>query len=217
MMSVPGRNIEILDVCVGVATHNDNRMSVFLQLIMRRTFVVLMLFTTASLAGCASASVSTSMRFQKTEAPSVGFAQLYVFRPGFTTVLRRDAPAFLINDKEVFSLAYESYTSLMLEPGQYSVSLKPHFMESDVWNDGAVLTVEADKTYFLAIWNNVDYVNEISFRPVMGATPLLIPLRMQRTRNTGINFELVLENEATPVLEGMSYVAPHQGTFDGRP
>lgn len=99
----------------------------------------------------------------------------------------------------------------MLEPGQYSVSLKPHFMESDVWDSGTVLTVEADKTYFLAIWNNVDYVNEISLRPVMGPTPFLLPLRTQHTRDTSINFELVLESEAAPILAGMSYVPPHQG------
>ena len=161
------------------------------------------------LTGCATTSIN-SPSFVDIQPPTSGFARLYIFRPGFSQLSRGESPTLLINEKEVGRLSNESYVSLMYRPGAYKISLRPNFLESSVWDASTQISLEPDKTYFLAIWNNTESTKGIGFVPVLGKNPILLALPADSARNTNIRFEFVQEHDAVPVLNGMSLISSKQ-------
>lgn len=174
------------------------------------------LLFSAVLMGCTTAPTVEGPSFRALEPPPDGSARVYLFRPGFSQVSRRDAPALFINNIEVANLSYDSYVPLAFGPGTHAISLKPTLMDSSVWNVDYEFSVEAGRTYFVAVWNTVD---------ARGGIPVMVPilpipgthlLLVQEGRiggNTGVRIEFVAEGEALPVLREMRLVKPKQEIF----
>lgn len=167
---------------------------------MIRLFVLLLLLV----SGCASAPHTANLTenyFQRALSPLPGHALLYIFRPGFSKVSIADSPSVSVNGKEVFSLSFESYLNLNLQPGTYRIALSPRSSDSPVWNAASDIRVESGKTYYLAIWNNTETSSSTGIAFIPGGIPLVIPINSTSVRNRQVRFEEVVEEEALPVIE----------------
>ena len=160
------------------------------------------------LGGCASAPFPIYNDFSGVESASIGKARLYIFRPMFSHESRKDTPELLLNGVEIMKLEFGGYTNLTLAPGEFALQLIPSSTDSKQWLTDSKLSLEADKVYFLAIWNKVDARNGVKnfdfFMPPV--LPLIFPAL--RTINKGTLLEFVSEDDATPYLKVMKYIAP---------
>jgi len=178
--------------------------------------ILFALIASTVLMGCTSAPIVDGPLFQALEPPPDGYARVYLFRPGFSQVSVGDTPALSINKNEVANLIYESYLSLALAPGTHTISLKPTLVDSSVWNVDYEFSVEAGRTYFVAVWNSV---NADGGRPVwipvlpIPGTPILLMREGRIGGNTGIRVESVAEGDALPVLRELRLVKPKQEIF----
>ncbi|MFC7517865.1 hypothetical protein ACFQUU_22920 [Herbaspirillum sp. GCM10030257] len=174
-----------------------------------RSLRLLVLMPAFILLSCATVS-SNSERFVESEQPSPGYARLYIFRPGFSSVDRYDSPTLLVNQKEVGRISYESYLSLMYRPGIYQIASKPNVIESSAWNASTQISLEADKTYFLAIWNNAEIGKGIGLMPIIGRIPFSLALPTETVKSNAVRFEVVNEEQAIPVITGYSLISLHE-------
>jgi hypothetical protein len=142
------------------------------------------------------------------ERSSAGVATLYVLRPAFSDVSRKEIPTFYVNDRKAASLVFGAYTDFKLAPGTYKLSVLPGTSASSVWSGDWPLAVEADQKYFLAIWNGVEYRQEVK-----GFLLLPFPYNSTEGHNTALRHELVSEKEAMPVIETMKRVKPFTARF----
>jgi len=145
--------------------------------------------------------------YKGSEPPPKGYARLYVFRPGFSDVSRNDNPILSVNGVPTAELAYETFTSLIMDPGTHEVSTTPNAGESDAWNGSFRISVGADETYFLAVWNDI----RVGAGSLSGVTPylgLLGAVIDHSASSTAVRFEVVNEKDAASVLRELSYVAP---------
>lgn len=177
-------------------------------------FAVAALFTCLLIAGCATPPLAGGVAFQKVEAPPNGFARLYILRPGFTTTGSDDQPTLHINTQAQGFLGADRYTEVVLPPGRHVISLTPRPFEPSFWNANTSVTLEANTTYFLALWNATESVSGVQVAPGMGVPFLLLPA--SGTRSTGVRFELIREEDAVPVLQGMQHIPPASNT-NGQP
>jgi len=139
------------------------------------------------------------------ESPEKGYARLYVFRPGFSEDLREESPVVMVNGSAAFQLPYKSYSSLMLKPGAHEISTRPNTEESEIWNGRIKMSLDEDRVYFLAVWNDTTF-GAGSLGAVTPYLGLLGVLMDQTERSMGVRFELVTEKDAAASLKGMSHV-----------
>jgi hypothetical protein len=154
-------------------------------------------------------SCSGTPTSRDSERSSAGLATLYVLRPAFSDVSRKDTPTFYINDRKAASLVFGAYTDFKLAPGTYKLSVLPGTSVSSVWSGDWQLDVEADEKYFLAIWNGVEYRQEVK-----GFLLLPFPYVSTEGHNSALRHELVAEKEAMPVIETLKRVKPLATSFE---
>ena len=181
--------------------------------------LLLAFFSALVLAGYStprSVAADTAV-FKGGEAPPRGYARLYILRPAFANASRDDRPIVAINSVDVVELAHGSYTSLVLNPGTYEVSTRPNLGEAGFWQGNFRISMEAaDRTYFLAIWNDTT-VGVGSLGAVTPYLGLLGHVLDNSVRSTAVRFELVGEAEASAVLKDLSYVPPRNVNIGATP
>jgi hypothetical protein len=138
-------------------------------------------------------------------APPAGLAKLYVFRPTFSAELSSQQPALLIDGQSASSLVSGQYSSHVLSPGPHQISLVPQRFEASLWKSETVVLLEADKLYFLAIWNNTERSSGFSLIPGGKKLPFLM-MPTTSTRSTEVQYELVPMEEALPAVSEMREV-----------
>lgn len=183
---------------------------------MRKAFI----FTAAVLFWCACCAAANGDGDLDKPVPD-GHARLYLLRPPFSEVSRTDNPLLTINGAEIMHLSYGTYTSLILKPGTYEVTTSPGPGEANFWKSGVTLSVEADKTYFLAIWNEIRVgaspaargAKEAADRTagVLGATAgvigALISLATENSaESVGVRYEIVSKADVATILGDLSHV-----------
>ena len=162
--------------------------------------LVLLLLLTDS-----TAAASEAEKFKGIEPPEKGYVRLYVFRPAFSEDLRYENPLVVIDGTESFQLAYKSYTSLLLKSGAHEISTRPNVGESEIWNGRINVSLDENRVYFLAVWNDTT----IGGGSLGAVTPYLglLGVVIDRSENsTGVRFEFVTEKDATATLKDMAYV-----------
>ena len=155
--------------------------------------------TVAALVGCAVPQPS-----RESELPPSGYAKLHVLRPAFSDVSRNESPTLYINEREAARLEFESYSVFTLKPGTYKLSVKPRQSESEVWTGEWKLSVQSDQIYFLAIWNDVEYRQEVRAWYLGLPMPYLVTVGT----NKSLRSELVAEKDAVPVIQTLRYLRP---------
>lgn len=158
------------------------------------------------MSGCASPVPATAPRFASLEAPEPGMARLYVLRPGFSKSLQGEAPQLLANGREVALVAHDSYTNLTLLPGKYTLSLKPGITDLALWATTIEFRPEAGKTYFLAIWMEVEATKSLSFVPLGGG--IVAPMSFTSPHAAGVRHEFIAQPQALEALSGLAYLPP---------
>jgi|SRR5882672_7777596 len=157
------------------------------------------LLTILALTACAEVQP-----LRELERAAPGSARMYVLRPAFSDVGRNESPTLYINDREATRLEYKSYSGFTLKPGTYRLSVKPQQSESDIWTGEWQMSIESDQTYFLAIWNDVEYRQEVRALYF----PIPMPYVVTEGSNKSLRHELVPEQEALPVIRSMRFVRP---------
>ena len=116
---------------------------------MRKETLFAALFMT--LAG--SAASANGARFPGVHEPAAGQALLYIFRPELDRIRKGESPTLVIDGAAVVRLPHATYVELPLKPGQHVLQLAPGDRESEKWATQGQFSVEADHTYFVAVWN----------------------------------------------------------------
>jgi len=180
-----------------------------------RSFFVLIALS--ALAGCAAAPTVDGPIFRALEPPADGYARVYLFRPGFSQVSRGDTPTLLIDNIEVGNVLYESYLPFAFGPGTHRLSLKPTLLDSSIWKVDYEFSVQAGRTYYLAVWNTVTAEGGIPVRipvlPIPGTYLFFMQDAGRIGGNTGVRIEFVAEEEALPVIRELRLVKPRQDEF----
>ena len=147
------------------------------------------------------------------EPPPAGYARLYIFRPDFSEVSRDDSPVVTIDGTEILQLAHKSYTSVVLRPGAHDVVTTPGTGEPEFWNSKSRISVEADKTHYLAVWNEVQVgAGELgSITPYLG---LLGAAMDNSARSTSVRFEMVSKTDALASMKSLLFVAPRKSRIE---
>lgn len=162
-----------------------------------RTFLV-------ALSAVATCVACTQLPPDEREFSARGQARLYVLRPTFSEIGRAENPVLLVNGRPAATLKYGSYTVFGLTPGTYKLSVQAQPSESDAWNGEWQMSILAAGTYFLAIWNDVEYRQE--------TRAWLFGLPMPYVETTGssktLRHEIVAEREALPVVRSLTYIRP---------
>jgi len=166
---------------------------------------VIYIIVLLGLAGCVSYPAPVEADFRGLEDPKPGLAKVYLFRPAFSEVSRGDSPKVQIDENVHFRLSYGSYVPLDMTPGKHEIAFSHNFSESYVWDASFAFSVEKDTTYFLAVWNEVNYGKRISFNFVSGPYPFILPLQSVEGRDVALRFELVPKEDALPILEQSRY------------
>lgn len=167
---------------------------------MRLAKVSLVGLLLSTLAGCVTPPLPFESDFLGVEAPQKGFARVYVLRPAFDTVSKSESPRAQLDGSEIFRLQYGSYMPFQLQHGTHRLSLRPEATESKLWFADYNFSVEPDRIYFLAIWNDVEYRSSNEFVPVMGKVPFVVPIPQTVARNRALRIEFVEEEDAVLVL-----------------
>ena len=87
----------------------------------------------------------------------------------------------------------------------HEVSIKPNAGGPAAWQATYKVSVNADETRFLAIWNDFDVVSLDRATPFLG---LLGGILNGTSYGTTVRFQLVDEKEAVSALRSMTYIAP---------
>lgn len=171
-------------------------------------------------AACMSACVTQEQRktptFTASVPPLVGMARVYVLRPAFNGVSKRDSPSLLIDGNTVAELSFDSFIDLNMRPGKYKLQLQPGTLQSSIWSGSWSLNVEADKTYYLAIWNDVAQDTGLIFLSA-NAKPFLIPWIGEVTVNKALRYEVITPTDALPVMTYMNPVKPNAEIYSPAP
>ena len=169
---------------------------------MSATKSVFILFMLGVLVSCTSPyRTSYVSDFSGVEDPPMGFARLYILRPAFSSKSINDTPIMTIDDNYSVELSADSYVALTIPSGKHRLVLSPNAFESDIWGSSFQFSVEKDKKYFVAIWNEVEHSSAIRFIPITNPVLFFIPIDKTVIRNKRLHIELVNEKEATPLLE----------------
>ena len=139
------------------------------------------------------------------EAPPKGQTRLCIFRPSFTDTGKNDRPILSFDGTPAMELAVETYTSWVISPGVYEVSIKPNAGEPAAWQATYKVSASADETRFLAIWNNFGVVSLGHAIHLLGPWGALLN---GTSYSTTVRFQLVDEKEAVSAHRSMAYVAP---------
>ena len=168
---------------------------------------------------CTSSCVTQEQRppsFTAPTPPLVGAARVYILRPAFNEVSKRDSPSLLVDGNAVAELSFDSFIDLNMRPGKYTLQLQPRALQSSIWNGSWSLNVEADNIYYLAIWNDVAQETGVVFR-VIDAKPFIIPWIGERTVNKSLRFEAVSPADALPVMTHMNRVRSNNDIYSPAP
>jgi len=180
-----------------------------------RTFIIFVLAWLVT--GCVTYQTPLTDDFRGIEPAPRGQARVYFLRPVFSKVLRDDSPALSIDSVTSIDFVHGTYFSVVLDPGPHQLSLKPHLTDSSLWDTSMQFTVEADHAYFIAIWYDVEHSSGLSFVPVMGKVPFLIPMKTSQARATRARVEVVSEEDAQIVLKQLHYVSIKNSESDTKP
>lgn len=123
-----------------------------------------------------------------------------------------------IDGTNVWELRASTYTSVSLRSGSYELSLRPSATDSQIWSGSFVVSVEANKVYYIAFWNDVEY-SGLGFQlvPVLGRRVFFIPVQASSARSIALRSEVVSEEDALPVLTKLRFTAPLREVFDVKP
>ena len=143
-----------------------------------------------------------------------GYARLYVFRPAFTDEKRNEVPSLALNGAPAFRVAHESFSHISLKPGSYVGTLHPGEGQSSLWGGSTRFSVEANRTYYLAVWMETtgESVPSMMMLPLPGLPVPVLPVPMPSSktiqRAAGARIELVPHEQALPVIQELRYVTP---------
>lgn len=165
---------------------------------------------TLLVAACRSTPTPVAADFRGIHAPPGDKAELYLLRPAFNELAHADVPMFDVDATTSVALAFGAYAELELAPGDHRLVVRPGLHGADIWNGEFGFSVAAGQTYFLAVWNGVDFAATApQFVPIPGRLPFLFPMRpIGFTKNTALRMELVNQDDALPVLRQSRYTAP---------
>jgi len=176
-----------------------------------------LMITAAVFSWCACSAAANGDSELDRPVPA-GHARLYLLRPPFSDVSRTDKPLLTINGAEIMQLSYGTYSSLILKPGTYELITSPGPGEANFWKSGVTLSVEADKTYFLAIWNEIrvggssgatEAANRTAgvFGAAAGVIGALVGLATDNSaESVGVRYEIVSKADVVTILGDLSYV-----------
>ncbi|MEO7622421.1 MAG: DUF2846 domain-containing protein [Gallionella sp.] len=143
------------------------------------------------LAGCATGLVHVAL--SKLEAPSAGQASIFVIRPAYLSYAARDLTIKVDNTK-IADLVNLSYTSFLIPQGNLNLSSEGGFFS---WpRRELALKVEAGKTYYLK-W----VAKETASSALM---MYLFPIMDM----DALHWEVISQERAQPLLQGIHYVKP---------
>ena len=142
------------------------------------------------------------------EAAPPAMARLYIFRAGAGGHLARESPRLQLDGKKVVELAAESYSSIAIEPGSHTLTLKPNEFEARSWNSAIKFDARPGHFYFLSIFKEYEPVGAARSIPPAQAFVPLISRPGHSVRAAGVSFEFVDQIEAVKVLPGLSYQRP---------
>lgn len=174
----------------------------------RREAILRCLATGLALTGTALATGADQGAPFVLEAAPPRMARLYILRSGAADPARREAPVIHVNGKKVFALAIESYSSIALEPGTYSLALKPGEFEARSWESTVGISIQANALYFLSVFK--EHEPAATARPPSpGPTAAnLIARPGQSVRVAGVSFEFLDQIEAVKLLPALNFVRP---------
>jgi hypothetical protein len=164
---------------------------------------VIALMLLVALASCSGTPTSVDSKLA-----SAGLATLYVLRPAFSDVSRKETPTFYINDRKAASLVLGAYTDFKLVPGTHKLSVLPGTSASSVWSGSWQLDVEADQKIHSRDleWSRVPPGDQRFSAPA-------IPYLSTEGHNVALRHELVAEKEAMAVIETLKRVKPPGNEF----
>jgi hypothetical protein len=169
-----------------------------------------------SLSACVTQEQRKAPTFIAPKPPIEGAARVYVLRPAFNEISKRDTPDLLVDGKVAAELSFDSFVDLNLRPGKYQLQLRSGSFESSIWSGSWALKVEADRTYFLAIWNEVTQDTGLVFLHASNK-PFVIPWIGEVTVNKALRYEVVSPVDAVPLMTYMKAIKPNAEIFSPAP
>lgn len=142
------------------------------------------------------------------EAAPPAMARLYIFRAGAGGHLVRESPQLQLDSKKVVDLAAESYSSIAIEPGGHTLTLKPNEFEARSWSSAIRFDARPGHFYFLSIFKEYEPVGAARPMPPAQAAVPLMSRPGQSVRAAGVSFEFVDQIDAVKVLPGLTYLRP---------
>jgi hypothetical protein len=169
-----------------------------------------------SLSACVTQEQRKTPTFIAPKPPIEGAARVYVLRPPFNEISKRDTPDLLIDGKVAAELSFDSFVDLNLRPGKYQLQLRAGSFESSIWSGSWALKVEANRTYFLSIWNEVTQDTGLVFLHASNK-PFVIPWIGEVTVNKALRYEVVSPVDAVPLMTYMKTIKPNAEIFSPAP
>lgn len=142
------------------------------------------------------------------EAAPSGMARLYIFRSGVSDYMVRESPTLQLNGKQIIQLATESYTSIALAPGIYTLALHASDFGSRSWNSAVGFNIRPNSFYFLSVFKEYEPTGAIR-----QASPAPAPVQMianpgQFVRVAGVTYEFIEQLDAVKQLPNLKYLRP---------
>ena len=164
------------------------------------------------LLSCKTAPIVIEPDFRGIHDPDRGQARIYLLRPPFHDGSHKLSPIFKIDNREDYRLTYGSYAEIQLVAGVHHLAVRPGEGGVSAWTGDYDFTVEPDRVYFVAVWNDIEYKSGTGFMPVFGARPFFVPSHYTVAHELGLRIEIISKEDVMPVIKEMRFA----GTDTGR-
>jgi len=160
-------------------------------------------FIAVCLVSCKTAPIVIAPDFRGIHDPEAGQAQLYLLRPPFQDASHPLSPSFTIDNRDDYRLSYGSYAEIPLTAGVHHLAVRPGEGGVSAWTGDYDFTVEPDRVYIVAVWNDIEYKSSTGLMPILGARPFFVPTHTTIAHELGLRIEMVSKEDAMPVLKEM--------------
>jgi hypothetical protein len=157
------------------------------------------------LLSCKTAPIVIEPDFRGIHEPDSGLARIYLMRPAFHDSSHKLSPIFKIDNRDDYKLTYGSYAEIQLAAGVHHLAVRPGEGGAIAWTGDYDFTLDPDRVYFVAVWNDIEIKSGTGFIPVLGAHPFFLPSHYTIAHELGLRIEIVSKEDAMPVLKEMRF------------